>query len=347
MTEATNQPINRGLFLSLRVKMLVVFSLLFAAGFAAAFYWFYNFATDQALGRIEEDLLDTLDGAIAGINGDEFAELAQAEPGESGYPEENAFYDAHQRWMAQIIRIEPRAIPYTFIPTDVDREVLWIGDGFREIPERQPGTAFKESYDAGDSLLYDGLQSIHARLTFQPDQWGNWVSAYGPIRNSTGEVVGGMGIDFDAAYVEQVQQEIQDTVIYAFVIAYGLLFISVFVFSTYLTRPIIDLTEVAREIGEGDYDQDLSKLTSARMSDEITTLARVIDLMVEKVAEREESLKKKVASLQIMIDEQKRDAQVAELTGNEFFQDMKARAEELRRTRKGSLGESEKPSSSE
>ena len=78
------------------------------------------------------------------------------------------------------------------------------------------------------------------------------------------------------------------------------------------------------------------------MGDEITTLSRVIDLMASKVAEREESLKKKVASPQIIIDEQKRDQQVQELTDNEFFQDMKAKAEELRRTRKSSVDESDK-----
>jgi hypothetical protein len=55
--------------------------------------------------------------------------------------------------------------------------------------------------------------------------------------------------------------------------------------------------------------------------------------MVEKVAEREQSLKQKVASLQIIIDERKRDEQVGELTDSDFFQDLKQKADDLRQRR--------------
>jgi HAMP domain-containing protein len=336
----------RGLYLSIRIKMMIVITLFFAAGFAIAVYWFYTFATDRALGRIEEDLRDTLNGAIAGIeNGDfevlaEFANRAEAEDG-SGVSAGNEIYSnplylEHQHWIEQIVRVEPRAIPYTFVPTGEGSEVQWVGDSFRVIPERQDSqTAFGESYDAdpSETRLYEGLTETTVNMESYTDQWGTWVSAYGPITNAQGEIIGGMGIDFNAEYVADVQRQIRETITYAAIgyAAVSLLF--VYGFSTLLTRPISALTGIAEEIGEGDYEQDLTPLSDARIKDEISTLASVFDVMVEKVAEREQSLKQKVASLQIIIDERKRDEQVGELTDSDFFQDLKQKADDLRQRR--------------
>ena len=340
---AQNQP-KKGLFISIRIKMMIVITLFFAAGFAIAFGWFYTFATDRALDRIEEDMRNTLDGAIAGIDGDDFEVLSAfaareasedgsgASPGNQIYS--NPLYAQHQNWIAQIVRVEPRAIAYTFVPTGNGSEVQWVGDAFRVIPERQGDqTAFGEAYDASATLLYNGLSEITVDMEGYADQWGRWVSAYGPITNSQGEIVGGMGIDIERDYVNQVQSDIRRTVGIAAVVYGAISLLFVYGFSTLLTRPISALTGIAQEISEGDYEQDLTPLSDTRFKDEITTLASVFDHMVDKVAEREESLKQKVASLQIIIDEGKRDQQVAEMTESDFFQDLKQKAEDLRQRR--------------
>ena len=57
-------------FVSLRIKLLVGFTLLFSGVFAGAYYWFYTYATTSAVQRVQADLLDTLHGAAAGVNGD-------------------------------------------------------------------------------------------------------------------------------------------------------------------------------------------------------------------------------------------------------------------------------------
>ncbi|MEW5939112.1 MAG: hypothetical protein AB1750_05585, partial [Chloroflexota bacterium] len=79
ITDTKTQP-RTSVFVSLRWKLLVGFTLLFSIVFALAFYWFYTFATDQALKRIEADLLDTLDGATRSIDTTLLASLA-ADPG--------------------------------------------------------------------------------------------------------------------------------------------------------------------------------------------------------------------------------------------------------------------------
>ncbi|MEZ4610000.1 MAG: hypothetical protein R2838_07085 [Caldilineaceae bacterium] len=66
----TNQPAP---FLSLRIKLVLGFTLVFNAVFVLTFIWFYSFASNSATNQIRADLVDTLNGALAGIDGNEFA----------------------------------------------------------------------------------------------------------------------------------------------------------------------------------------------------------------------------------------------------------------------------------
>jgi hypothetical protein len=91
------------------------------------------------------------------------------------------------------------------------------------------------------------------------------------------------------------------------------------------------LAGFAERIGEGDYEQDLSLLAKDRFPDEIDTLARVFGIMVEKVREREQSLRRRVEELQIIVDKSKRDKQVLEIVDSDFFQDLQDKAKAMRK----------------
>ena len=75
-SQAKNGP-QRSIFFSLRWKLLVGFTLLFSIVFALAFYWFFSFATQQALSRIQADLLDVLNGGSGLIDGDLLLSVAR------------------------------------------------------------------------------------------------------------------------------------------------------------------------------------------------------------------------------------------------------------------------------
>ncbi|MEW5940984.1 MAG: HAMP domain-containing protein, partial [Chloroflexota bacterium] len=184
---------------------------------------------------------------------------------------------------------------------------------------------------------YNGLTELIKRLDdnneFTPytDDFGSWVSAYQPILDANGNSVGAMGVDFEADYVYEVQGAIRDRVFAAFVITYLGLFILVFWVSRTLTRPISALTVTANRIGEGDYDQDFSEVKqSGRVSDEIGALADVFEIMVGKVYQREQTLRKQVEALKIEIDDTKRKAQVSEIAETDFFRDLQKKAREMR-----------------
>ena len=165
------------------------------------------------------------------------------------------------------------------------------------------------------------------------DKFGRWVSAYTPIKNSDGELVAAIGVDFQADYVEQVRQSISDRMLTALGVTYSILFVLVFGVSQYFTRPIVDLTTAAERIGEGDYEQDLSNLGAGRFTDEIGTLSDVFAIMVDKVYQREQSLLKQVAELKIEIDSSKQKEEVDEIVESEFFQDLQKKAGKMRKDR--------------
>jgi len=361
---------NKPLFISLRWKLLVFFTLLFSIVFALAFYWFYTFATAQALARIRQDLLDTLGGAAESIDAETLQSLA-TDPGKPNVAgqawldvsnaEENDAPDSaqlrefatqnygektqigfsddprYQKLMneLQLVHdIEPRAWPYIFIRGEEEQQLIYIADLWARY---DPSKAVPFMWYHTSKRSYSGLNELTLRLddngdfTTYTDEFGNWISAYRPILDQYGNSVGAIGVDFEANYVNEVQAAIRDRVFAAFVITYLGLFILVFWASRTLTRPISTLTDAANRIGEGDYEQDLSDVkSSGRLSDEIGALADVFSIMVGKVYMREQTLRKQVEALKIEIDETKRKAQVSEIADTDFFRELQQKARDMR-----------------
>jgi nitrogen fixation/metabolism regulation signal transduction histidine kinase len=112
------------------------------------------------------------------------------------------------------------------------------------------------------------------------------------------------------------------------------------VLSILFTRPITTLASAAEKIGEGDYEQDIQEMSIGPFRDELTILADVFEIMISKVYQREQTLRRRVEDLQIMVDEQKKVEQVSEIVESEFFQDLRAKAKAMReRSEKGEASE--------
>ncbi len=362
------------IFFSLRWKLLIGFTVLFSVFFAAAFIWFLNFSTQQALNRIQDDLLSTLEGASMVVDGDTLASLAQdgtpnaageawlevsnAEENESpdletlraealadyGEGTPTGFSDdpRYQELMDQlqiIHNIEPRAWPYLYVKASGEREITYIADLWARY---DPSKATPFLFTRTSKRSYNGLNELTRRLddngefNTYTDEWGQWLSAYTPVKNSAGENVGAVGIDFEADYVKDVQDAIRSRIIVAFVVANVGLFLLVFFISLTLTRPIQKLTISAENLGEGDYNQDMSQYQSSTFfKDEIVRLADVFAIMADKVYQREQNLRRQVETLRIEIDEAKKQRQVNEIADTDFFRDLQTKAQNMRKRRSG------------
>lgn len=92
-----------------------------------------------------------------------------------------------------------------------------------------------------------------------------------------------------------------------------------------------NLVQAAQQIGEGRLStEQIAELEGSIGWDEISHLSRVFAQMARQVIEREDALNQKVRELEIVIDEAKRDRQIAEITENEYFQRIQKKVQELR-----------------
>lgn len=358
-------PNRRTLSVSLRVKLLIVFFLLFTVIFAGAFYWFYNFAAARALDRLTADMFTLVDAGIYRINGDEFEALVrEGQPNERGFSDDPRYIE-QVNWLATIKNVDPRVgAAFTLIRSSEDPVVFPFVGTARVVLDPVPETpqflnpdpqfaivATEELLNgewAGFRELFEGTRDKWVYGPYQ-DQYQeiqgytSTISGYGVIRNSQGEAVGVMGIDYDANYFYAVRQSVLDAAVPAFIITYVVLFAAVWTIAYIITRPIAKLTRVAERIGVGDYNQDLSAMTGGFLHDEINKLADVFEFMVDKVREREEKLKAKVAELQIIVDTSKLDQQVSEIVDSDFFQDLQVKASSLRQRRAQGLPAASEP----
>jgi HAMP domain-containing protein len=378
MVTATTEktPQKHGTFLGLRVKLVVGFTLIFSVVFGVAYFWFFTFATDMAIDRIKSDLSGTLLGAADKIDKAGFEELVtDAEPRADGYTDDPNYWN-HVEWLATVNEIEPRAFVYSFINGERPDELIFIGSSSAPTdvelpPEEREGVTFRAyclgytltpdeiealgvaddpkfiaSDDCGDGSTNLGVIETGSTVfeDYYTDQWGEWISAYTPIVNDDQQIIGGLGIDFEASYVKEVQNNILDSVVYSFIITYTALFLLVFIVSRTLTRPMRQLTKAAEKIADGNYDLAEAKAQiGGRFRDEITTLAEVFVDMADKVYKREAKLKQQVAELKIEIDEVKARKQVSEIVDSDFFEELKDKANVIRKRK----AEREQPGSEE
>ncbi|WP_199247103.1 cache domain-containing protein [[Phormidium] sp. ETS-05] len=97
-----------------------------------------------------------------------------------------------------------------------------------------------------------------------------------------------------------------------------------------IASPILSITQAAAEIEEGKFE--LSSLTEVvKRTDELGQLARVFQHMAREVYQREQQLKQQVQELRIEIDQTKKQQQVEEITGTDYFQNLQQKAKAMRR----------------
>ncbi|MFN8413467.1 MAG: HAMP domain-containing protein [Anaerolineales bacterium] len=351
----------QGRFISLQFKLILGFTLIFTLVFASTYYWFYDFANNEAKDQIKRDLYNTIKGAtetgilnkddkVQIVNGDEMEGLIKegVRLASDGLSDDPRYWNQVQV-LCEIRRVEPRASLYTYIKSDKPNEIIFITSWGACSPDSGPFASFREPYDVNVGPNLAGLNQIvfqtktgwcvledaNCEPYIYSDKFGSWISAYAPIRNSKGEAVAALGIDFTSTYVNEVRQQILNKIYLAFAVTYIILLVLVYFVSQVLTRPMVGLTRAAEQIGEGNYEVGLKylnelDLSSNKSHDEIGTMERVFRSMIDKVNQREQTLRRQVEELKIVIDESKKNKQVEDIVDSEFFQELKVKAQKMR-----------------
>jgi hypothetical protein len=93
-----------------------------------------------------------------------------------------------------------------------------------------------------------------------------------------------------------------------------------------------DMQHWVQQVAQGEYEE--TPAARARYRDRtLATLAADFARMATQVRKREDALREEIAQLKIEIDQTKRKRQVSEITESDFFQDIQARAKDMRRKR--------------
>lgn len=323
-------------FISIRTRLLLSGSIIITLALTALFIWYYNYTSHQIWLYIQENARVTLQGALEGIDGDEFESLVRdmqnrrEEWGLDGstYPADERFWK-HVNWLLTVHTIENRSYLYTYIPGSTTGEVAFIGSHGAPMNPSEGARPF-ETYTA--PVLWDGLSGYSQTedILETEDTYGTWaLTLCAPIKNSRGEVVGALGIDYLSDAVEVTRARIRWALTIAFLVTLGLTNIVFYIIGSSLARPIQRLTEIAHRVGKGEYTQDLSGLISNRSQDEISVLAIVFDEMLDQLYERE---KQRHATKQLTVDYDRDEVKITldALTQTEEFARIQQKATALR-----------------
>jgi HAMP domain-containing protein len=318
--------------IGMRAQLLILFTLLFTIVFSLAAYSLLAYIDAVVLDQIRSDLTGTLVGAAASTNGDMLEELArEGQANADGYSDDPRYVEL-MAWLEQIHELEPRAWPFVYVPGPKENQIFYVVD----LQVNYDRTRAAKFLEENDSAVYQskGLNDLTVRPGDNPkgefgiytDPYGSWVTAYAPIRNSRGEIVGGMGVDFTADYVKEIRSSVLQRVEISFVVISLAMFLLILWVTGSFTRPITQLTNIADRIGEGDYGHQDNR----RVQDELSRMAYAFSTMVDKVRVRENSLRQEVRQLKIEIDETKRKTNVDDIVETDFFKDLQIKATVLR-----------------
>jgi methyl-accepting chemotaxis protein len=153
------------------------------------------------------------------------------------------------------------------LPVGDENESL-LGDPEEEI-EAYPGIV--ATFDTGES---------HSEISHS-GIWGTSISAYTPIRSTSGEIIGVVAADIDITDVYKSMQKKQWQLV---VTLLGISLVScvlIFIYLYRLLRPLNRLKQQVTHIGEGD----LTSRIDVQRQDEIGYLAQAINGMQDKLRE--------------------------------------------------------------
>jgi methyl-accepting chemotaxis protein len=231
-----------------------------------------------------------LEKAVSMIQGDAFGVLATT------LDANDPFYEKTRIKLLQLKESSSCQYLYTMAKTEGD---IWrfIIDGSSEPDDLENFSALG---DEEDTSLYDDafrrvLISGKTEIANMVDQgeWGWVISIYAPIKNSSGDIVGIAGCDFDGTGLRNsiITEMKQQTIIGGISVVFGIA-LTLF-FMRKIFSPLNKINSILKALGEGD----LTKRITVGSNDEIGSLADYFNHTIEKVRSLVGTIKTKINGL--------------------------------------------------
>jgi PAS domain S-box-containing protein len=166
------------IFAILVVTIVTVFSL--------------SFETRAALkGSMQDKLMSTASIAAAEIDGDSFTLLQKGD-------ENNPAFARIRDHLRHVKEASPD-VHFIYTMRKSGDTVEFVVDG--DYGYSSDAAVIGERYPQAGTPLIEGFSRPSADNDFTTDQWGTVLSGYSPIRDSTGNIVGLVGVDMDSSVV--------------------------------------------------------------------------------------------------------------------------------------------------
>ncbi|MDR0602453.1 MAG: methyl-accepting chemotaxis protein [Treponema sp.] len=263
---------------TLKFRFILYFSVFIIAMSIATSILAVSETSREASKIFADQGIYTTETAAAMIDGDKFEELVKT------LNDKDPFYIDTQDRLLKLKGFSSAEYLYSMAPAG-GNEYMYVIDGSAAPDDEENFSPLGDTEDVSgyDSAFFkcrESQKTEFSEVTFQ-EGWGWMISIYTPIFNSSGDMVGIVGCDFDA---ESLHQSITAVAVRhagigtGFVLAGGLLLL-------FLLRMIFarlqTMNAILREISGGE--GDLTKRVKVTGKDEIDELAIHFNLTLEKI----------------------------------------------------------------
>lgn len=191
-----------------------------------------------------------------------------------------------------------------------------------------------EDYDSDDPTLigdveetYDGFPIVikgepYIENDISVDQYGALISAYYPLKDNTGTVIGFVGVDYEVAQAHKSFKKLEKNILILSLAVGAFVMILGYLISKNISRPIKEAAKISQKIA--NYDLDTYHI-NIKNKDEIGLLANSINTMIDnlknivnKVKNDSAILKESTHNLNLMTDESTRSVESITSSINEI-----------------------------
>jgi len=140
---------------------------------------------------------------------------------------------------------------------------------------------FEADSDEDRDLTLTGPAYVDQAFTH--DEYGSWLSAHAPVRDSNGRVVARLGVDLSAEDIQERQSRLLMASSAALLIAVLLAIVIGFILSSWANRPLLSISSALSKIGSGELQTRIAPVRS----DEFGAVQQAVNRMAQSLQERE------------------------------------------------------------
>lgn len=187
---------------------------------------------------------------------------------------------------------------YVYTMRKIDNNTCaYVVDGEEYIYDDISHIGDKEEYTSEYDTVFNGNEYIGNKI--EVSEWGILVSAYYPLKDDSGNVVGFVGVDYDASNIYNKFKDFEDTLILIGIIIIIVTSIVTGIILYKIVNPIKKITEQANKIANYDYSIEKIEVNS---SGEIDSLAISFNKLLQNNNNLIQSIKKLSTNTKVSIE---------------------------------------------